>query len=330
VTVRAQPRDRPRVFRWIAATSTSMLRAPMSATASSRSTPAAWLAEFLAYLGAELQLSPHTVAAYRRDLERLLRGRADLPDRGALLAHLGELRRTHAPASVVRATAAVRGFYRFLCAEAVLDADPAQGLLGARAERRLPHILGRRSVAQLLRCAAGSDGHPLALRDRALLHVLYASGARVSEVASMRLDDCALERDFVRVLGKGRKERLVPLSETARAHVRRYLAEERPRLAARARGGDPQELFLSRTGRPLERVRIYQIVRAAARRAGLPAVCSPHKLRHAFATHLVSGGADLRAVQELLGHASLATTQLYTHVDAQRLHDVHARFHPRG
>ena len=287
------------------------------------------LEEFLAYLSAELQLSTHTVDAYRRDCARLLDGRRSLPDRSDLLEHLAGLRRTHAPASVVRALAAIRGFCRFLYAEAVLDEDPAEGLLGARLEQKLPRVLGRRTIEHLLSHGVPDTGQPLDLRNRALLHVLYATGARVSEIAGLTADSIDPKHDFVRVLGKGRLERLVPLSPVAQELVQRYLTETRPLLAAR-RGNPSDALFLSKNGRPLERIRIYQIVREAAQRADVTVACTPHSLRHAFATHLVSGGADLRSVQELLGHASLSTTQVYTHVDSKRLRDTHQRFHPRG
>lgn len=279
---------------------------------------------------AELQLSAHTVAAYRRDCTRLLSGRGELPDRADLLRHLAELRRSHAPASVVRALAAIRGFFRFLHAEAMVDEDPAQGLLGARLDQTLPRVLGRRTIEHLLRDGVPASDEPLPLRNRALLHLLYATGARVSEVAGLETANFDVTRDFVRVLGKGNRERLVPLSPPACELLQRYLSEVRPLLAARAKSRPPDALFLSRTGRALERVRIYQIVRDAAQRAGVTVACSPHSLRHAFATHLVSGGADLRTVQELLGHASLSTTQIYTHVDGKRLRDTHKRFHPRG
>lgn len=287
------------------------------------------LEEFLAFLSSELQLSTHTVDAYRRDCARLLEGRPALPDRADLLEHLASLRTTHAPASVVRALAAIRGFFRYLHAEAVIDEDPAEGLLGARLDRTLPRVLGRRTIEHLLRDGVPETGRPLELRNRALLYVLYATGARVSEIAGLRADSIDPSRDFVRVLGKGRLERLVPLSPVAQELVQRYLTEIRPLLAVR-RTSPSDALFLSRTGRPLERVRIYQIVREAAQRADITVACTPHSLRHAFATHLVSGGADLRSVQELLGHASLSTTQVYTHVDGKRLRDTHQRYHPRG
>jgi integrase/recombinase XerD len=290
--------------------------------------PSALLDEFLAYLELELQLSPHTLAAYRSDLTALLAGRRRLPAEGDLLGHLRGLRATRAPASVARAAAATRGFFRYLHGEGLVDRDPTEGLLGARLERSLPKVLGRRAVEALLATPPGEG--PLAVRNAAILHVLYATGCRVSELTGLRVDALADRQGFLRVFGKGGRERLVPLSPRAQALLRRYQETVRPSLAARAESAHPDALFLSRTGRPLDRIRIYQVVRAAARASGLTVACSPHALRHSFATHLVGGGADLRSVQEMLGHASLATTQVYTHVDDRRLREVHRRFHPRG
>lgn len=289
--------------------------------------PSVNLADFLVYLGAELQLSRNTVAAYRRDLSRFLDGSTRLPDRAGILDHLVQLRRDHAPASVIRAMAAIRGFYRFLHAEGEIQHDPSEGLLGTRIEQRLPVVLGRRTVESLLEAFAGND--LLARRNRALMQILYATGCRVSEVTELHLTSWLRDHDFLRLRGKGDKERLVPLSPPAQDALAHYLDEVRPQLLRR-RAMTTETLFLSRTGRPLDRVRIYQIVRAAAAQAGITVACSPHSLRHSFATHLVAGGADLRTVQELLGHASLATTQIYTHVDHERLKDTHGKFHPRG
>lgn len=280
------------------------------------------------FLGAELQLSPNTVAAYRNDLRRFLGKRDRVPDRRAITTHLGALRRSHSPASVARSLAAIRGFYRFLHAEGLLPVDLSEGLLGNRLERRLPRVLSRDAVAVMLEGC--SDETPLGLRNRAILYTLYATGCRVSEVAGLRVQSRQIEHAFLRVVGKGNRERLVPLSEPAALLLERYTEEVRPRLLLRARTDPGDVLFLSHRGRPLERVRIYQVVQAAARAAGLRVACSPHALRHSFATHLVSGGADLRSVQEMLGHKSLATTQIYTHVDRDRLKEVHARYHPRS
>jgi integrase/recombinase XerD len=285
------------------------------------------LADFLVFLGVELQVSPHTVAAYRADLDRFLQGHEQLPTRDAIDRHLSGLLASHAPASIARAAAAIRGFYRFLHAEGLCADDVATGLLGPKLEQKLPKALSRANVQRLLELPV--DGE-LGVRDQALLQVLYATGCRVSEVTGLRTGSVIAEHRLLRAFGKGNKERLVPIADQALQWLQRYLAEVRPALRARARHDPGDVLFLSRTGRPLDRVRVFQVVRAACARAGLALACSPHALRHSFATHLVAGGADLRSVQEMLGHASLQTTQIYTHVDHERLRAVHRRLHPRG
>jgi integrase/recombinase XerD len=285
------------------------------------------LADFLVHLGAELQVSRNTVAAYRNDLQRLLRDTDGIPDRRAIDRHLSELLATHAPASVARAAAAIRGFFRFLHAEGLAEDDVTDGLLGAKLEQKLPKALTRRQVQRMLEREAEGD---LAERDLAILHVLYATGCRVGEVVGLRTTSLVEEHRMLRAFGKGNKERLVPIADAALERVLHYRDEIRPRLRGRARRDPGDALFLSRTGRPLDRGRVYQVVRRAAEQAGLDVACSPHALRHSFATHLVAGGADLRSVQEMLGHASLQTTQVYTHVDHERLRAVHQQLHPRG
>lgn len=296
-----------------------------------------WVAEFLAWLGAELQLSPHTVAAYRRDVRAALSSTSAeeqrWPDRTAILRYLQGMRETHAPASVCRALAAIRAFFRFLHGEGVLRDDPTVGLLGERLEQKLPHTLSRKAVQAMLRTltpGGPGDVGPLTQRNRAILQCLYASGCRVSEAVGLTLGSHLTDRGFLRVFGKGSRERLVPLTDAAADAIQTYTEHARPELLARAKRDPGDVLFLSRTGRPLDRQRISQIVQQAADDAGLVVTVSPHKLRHAFATHLVSSGADLRSVQEMLGHRSLATTQIYTHVDADRLRAVHRLHHPRG
>ena len=293
----------------------------------SAGSPQQAMADFLVHLGAELQVSRHTVAAYRNDLERLLRAEKSLPGREQIDRHLGKLLHSHAPASVARAAAAIRGFYRFLHAEGEVDGDVTEGLLGPKLEQKLPKALTRRNIAKLLDREPSTD---LSVRDLAILHVLYATGCRVSEVLGLRTTSIIEEHRLVRAFGKGNKERLVPIADSALAWVERYRTAVRPKLRTRALRDPGDVLFLSRTGRPLDRVRIYQIVKQAANEAGLTMACSPHALRHSFATHLVAGGADLRSVQEMLGHASLQTTQVYTHVDHERLRSMHQKLHPRG
>ena len=285
------------------------------------------MADFLVHLGAELQVSRNTVAAYRNDLERLLAEADALPTREQIDRHLTSMLRTHAPASVARAAAAIRGFYRFLHAEGLADEDVTDGLLGAKLEQKLPKALSRRHVEAMLQRQPKGD---LGVRDHAILHVLYATGCRVSEVTGLRTTSVIAEHRMLRAYGKGNKERLVPIADAALRRLQTYLQEVRPKLRRRAVCDPGDVLFLSRTGRPLDRVRVYQVVKAAAAAAGVDAACSPHALRHSFATHLVAGGADLRSVQEMLGHASLQTTQIYTHVDHERLREVHTRLHPRG
>lgn len=289
--------------------------------------PQSAMADFLVHLGAELQVSRHTVAAYRNDLERLLRSEKQLPDRSRIDRHLGALLASHAPASVARAAAAIRGFYRFLHAEGEVDTDVTEGLLGPKLEQKLPKALTKKNMSKLLDQGSDSD---LGIRDLAILHILYATGCRVTEVIRLRTTSIILEHRLVRAFGKGNKERLVPIADIALDWLERYRLEVRPKLRARALHDPADILFLSRTGRQLDRIRIYQIVKKAADRAGLTIACSPHALRHSFATHLVAGGADLRSVQEMLGHASLQTTQVYTHVDHERLRSVHQKLHPRG
>jgi integrase/recombinase XerD len=285
------------------------------------------LADFLVYLGAELQVSPHTAAAYRRDLTRLVAESDGPPTRAAIDRHLAHLLTTHAPASVARAAAAIRGFCRFLFAEGLLAEDVAEGVLGPALEQKLPKALSRRAVARLLDHAPEDA---LGIRNQAILHVLYATGCRVTEVVTLRTTSVIAEHRLLRAFGKGNKERLVPIADAALDWLSRYRQEVRPALRARAAQDPGDVLFLSRTGRPLDRVRVWQVTAAACERAGLTVACSPHALRHSFATHLVAGGADLRSVQEMLGHASLQTTQIYTAVDHERLRAVHKNLHPRG
>ncbi|MCA8972784.1 MAG: tyrosine recombinase [Planctomycetes bacterium] len=297
---------------------------------------------FIDYLRAEVCASEHTVLAYANDLRHLHDALQISPDheldvRSIRASHLdGFFERyatSHAVASVARARAAIRGFFRWLVIHVELPEDPSRHLLSPKLEATLPDTLGRAAIEAMI--GATDDASPLGQRNRAIVAMLWASGLRVSEVASLTVDMVRLDKDLVRVTGKGRKERLVPLAPKARELLSVWLDEGRPALALRARArrgkaSSEHHLFVSRTFRPLDRVRIFRILRELAQRAGLRTQPSPHTLRHAFATHLVEGGADLRAVQELLGHASLATTQRYTHVDAERLRSLHARFHPRG
>jgi integrase/recombinase XerD len=294
---------------------------------------------FLAYLHVERGLSPATIGAYASDLRAFGREPGIAAwDRGpdVALGHLagaaagGDRGRVLRPTSLRRRTATLRSFYRFAFAEELCPADVATRLDLPRQPRLLPDTL---SVAEVDRLLEAVDlQRPLGLRDRALLELLYASGARVSEAVGLDMEDVSLDGGFVRVVGKGDRERLVPIGDEAVAWMTRYASDERPGLAERARGpwsrGGP--VFLGERGRRMGRQRAWECISSAARRAGLTEHVSPHTLRHSFATHLLEGGADLRVVQELLGHASISTTQLYTHVTGERIREVYARAHPRA
>jgi len=286
---------------------------------------------FLEYARHERALADNTLQAYRRDLRdftRWLEGRdptrlsvADLGDYFAALAKRGLAR-----ASVARQAATVRVFYAFLQLEGVLAESPAELISAARRDDVIPGTL---TPAQVDRLLENPDPSTLAgRRDKALLELLYATGCRASEVASLRTTDVHLDERFCTCRGKGDKERIVPLGRRAIEAVRKWLDGPRQAFAGQASPA-PAWVLLSSRGNRLSRMRIWEIVRRHADGAGVPADIGPHTLRHSFATHLVAGGVDLRHVQEMLGHASIATTQRYTHVDAGRLKSVHERFHPR-
>lgn len=290
---------------------------------------------FLYYLMAECGVSPHTLAAYRCDLMKFLRWRQDeaqgpigelgIAGLSKYVDYLG--RRELAPSSVARHLASLSTFFRYLVMEGQVTENLAS-LLGSPALwDRLPMVLSPAQVSQLIE-SPRTDTR-LGRRDRAALETLYATGCRASEVAGLKPGDLDLERGTVRCIGKGDKQRLVPLGARARAAIKDYLQLDRLALQSHGGGGVP-EMFLTSRGKVLSRVALWRIVKKHARAAGLPDSISPHTLRHSFATHLLAGGADLRAVQEMLGHASIATTQIYTRVEMSRLLEVHHLFHPRG
>jgi integrase/recombinase XerD len=291
-----------------------------------------WLDAYAAYLRSECQLAENTVAAYARDLNRFhawLAGRRvqdlsirELSDFAAWL-HAQKL----APASIARAIVALRMFLRYLQLEGQLQDNLAELLGSQKLWQRIPEVLSPAMVERFL--AAPHRRDPFWRRDRALLELLYATGCRASELSQLQVRDVHLEERYCLCHGKGSKQRLVPLGRQAVAAVQEYLELERPRLAANARTA-PAWLLLSRRGRRLRREAIWELVKKYSVRAELPAGIHPHTLRHSFATHLLAGGADLRQVQEMLGHASIATTQIYTHVDQTRLKKIHSKFHPRA
>ncbi|MDO5048310.1 MAG: site-specific tyrosine recombinase XerD [Actinomycetaceae bacterium] len=297
--------------------------------------------DFLDYLSVDRGSSPNTVAGYRRDLQRFVN------DTGADTMAVGELSpalinghltrlssgeatgRALAKSSIARARSSIVAFCKFAIEQDLLDRDPTSEVDSAIAPQPLPKALTISEVGALLDAAATTPG-PVGLRDRALLELLYGTGARVSELMALSADDLELSGNFphVRLLGKGRKERLVPLGGYAIEAVDDYVRNGRPELAAK--GAGDHHLFLNKRGRALSRQSAWEVIKTAAQRAGIEADVSPHTLRHSFATHLLEGGASIRDVQELLGHASVVTTQIYTKVSISTLREIHATTHPRA
>ena len=307
----------------------------MAARETVRSTPEPWredVEEFLETLRLEAGLAESTVVAYRRDLVRFFgwaeerdRARPEVLESEDILRYLTQRRREVAEATVARELVAIRMFLRHLFNEERLKRDPAALLSAPRLRRTLPHTLTADDVDRLLQAA--SIGGWRGDRDRALLEVIYATGARVSEAVGLRTDAIEPSLRVLRLHGKGDKQRLVPVGERAREALAAWLHGTRRSLPGAL---SRPEVFLSKSGRPLSRNDAWRRVRAAAQRAGITVKVSPHTLRHSFATHLIEGGADLRSVQELLGHASIQTTEIYTHVDAEQITALHRLYHPRG
>ncbi|MEY4635724.1 MAG: Tyrosine recombinase XerD [Acidobacteriota bacterium] len=287
---------------------------------------------YLSHLAVERRLSPNTVESYARDLAQLQQFAAGLGrpvedlDRHGLEALVRQLMgEGRAPASVARAVACYRGYYRFLVVSGHRAVNPADDLQAPRAWKTLPKFLPVEDVDKLL--AAPDTTVPRGLRDRALVEVLYATGLRVSELVNLKPQDVNLESGYLTTTGKGRKQRLVPLGDEAASWVVRYLAESRPVLLKQRTA---TRLFVNAGGTGLSRVGFWKILKAYGRQCGLTGALSPHVLRHSFATHLLERGADLRAIQMMLGHSDLSTTQIYTHILEARLRAVYDRFHPRS
>jgi integrase/recombinase XerD len=289
--------------------------------------------DFLAYLEFERGLSRNTLEAYRSDLFQFGRflserdvsaEKAKSGDVADFLSALGESGAS--PATIHRKAACLRSFFRHLRREEIRDSDPTANLTAPRRGRKLPQVLSKGEVDRLLEQPKGTS--PQALRDRALLELMYACGLRASEAIALQVGDIDLQDQVLRAQGKGSKERIVPVGQRAAAAVRAYLKRGRPPLV-RSNGARAQ-LFVNFRGGALTRQGLYKIVRRHATSAGLADRMSPHTLRHTFATHLLNGGCDLRSVQEMLGHADVATTQLYTHLSSQRLKDVYFKAHPRA
>jgi integrase/recombinase XerD len=293
--------------------------------------------DFLAYLEFERGLSRNTLDAYRtdllqfgrflepRDVSALEAGPGDVADFLESLAKGSEERAPASPATIHRKSACLRSFYRHLRRDGLLDTDPTATLSSPRRSRKLPQVLTRGEMERLLSQPRGTD--PAALRDRALLEVMYACGLRASEAIGLELMDVDVQEGLLRARGKGSKERIVPIGQAALRALRIYLERGRPALV---KGTAEPHLFVNFRGGNLTRQGLYKIVRRHAVSAGLADRMSPHTLRHTFATHLLAGGCDLRSVQEMLGHADVATTQLYTHLSSERLKDVYFRAHPRA
>jgi integrase/recombinase XerD len=288
---------------------------------------------FADYLAFDRGLADRTVEAYGRDLDRFVdfvrnlgRGDPSQVEPDDIREYVYALRgQGLAATSIRRAQSSLRTYFTFLLIEGALETDPTERMDTPRVARTLPDVLSPEEVGRLVE--APDPERPLYWRDRAVLEVLYGAGLRVSELTGLTLSDLDRSEGLVRVMGKGSKERVVPVGGAALRAVDRYLRQVRPELEAGAGLG---RVFLNARGKPLSRVSVWSLVKECARRAGIDKALSPHTLRHSFATHLLQGGADLVVVQELLGHADISTTQIYTHVDREYLREVHQSFHPRG
>jgi len=296
-------------------------------------TATAPLEAFLDYMAVECGLSPNTILAYRRDLLKF--GRFCGDESLAVIDHVTcddimrflkvETDSGLAVTSISRNLVAIRMFIRYLVMEGKLPRDITAMLESPRLWHTLPGVLDRQRVDELL--AAPDERQRMGLRDKAILATMYATGTRAGEVVNLKVPDLSFEYHYLKCFGKGAKERIVPVAERDMELLRRYVNEERPRLA---RGKITSYVFLTKSGNPLSRETVWRIVKKYAAQIGLGDYVSPHTLRHSFATHLLAGGADLRSVQEMLGHVDIATTQIYTHIDKDRLKAIHKQFHPRA
>ncbi len=296
-------------------------------------TMSGWSERFLVYLRTECHLAENSIAAYGRDLVHMatwLGGRStteltitDLTDYMSWLKDQGL-----AASSISRHIVSLRMFFKFLQLESAVVDNPAELLTTPKMWRRVPHVLSVRQIDRFLESPQPRD--PLWKRDRAILELMYATGCRVSEVCDMLLANVHLSDGYCLADGKGSKQRMVPLGARAVEVIERYLNEERSQLISRSGRLDAPWLILSRTGQRLRREAIWELVKRYAARCGISEEATPHTLRHSFATHLLAGGADLRLIQEMLGHASIQTTQIYTQVDSSKLKKIHQQFHPRG
>ena len=290
------------------------------------------LEAFVNYLRVERGLSVNTIDAYRRDVSGFLdfthrrKLLLDQVDRRELIAYLQELYQRLSPRSISRKIVSLRSFYRFLLLDGYLSNDPTEALETPRTWRSLPKYLSQEEVELLLEGPDLTTRH--GIRDRAMLEVLYATGLRVSELVRLRKDEINTDVGFLRIVGKGNKERIVPLGEKAIDRLHEYLRDAYPHF--KRRSPSSRYVFLTQQGRPMSRQYFWMTVEKLGRKAGIREKLSPHVLRHSFATHLLENGADLRAVQMMLGHADISTTQIYTHITRQRLKQIYDKLHPRA
>lgn len=294
----------------------------------------ALIEEFINYLSVERGLAKNTLMAYRQDLEAYagyLEKQHGLktPDgikRELITSYMqGQKKSGLSPRSIARSLAAIRMFHRFLVRENFSQEDPVDLVDTPKAWRRVPDVMSQAEIDAMIRAADGRDWQ--SIRDRAVLELFYASGLRVSELVDLRVDSVNFDVGFVRCVGKGSKERLIPVGKTALDVLARYLKGARGRVL---KGRQVDAFFISRLGKKISRQSIWKVIKFYARKAGIKKAIKPHTLRHTFATHLLEHGADLRSVQEMLGHSDISTTQIYTHVDRDRLRTIHKKFHPRG
>ncbi len=294
--------------------------------------PNLYLKEFVVYITAEKGLAKNSILSYRSDLKNYVAYLNKTKKNVEAVSHLelGDYlwERKNAglqPRSLYRLIESLRQFYKFLIAEGYIKSDPTANLLPPKIPLKLPNKLSIAEVERLLNAISGDNSREI--RNRAMVEVMYGAGLRVSELVGLSVDSVDMALGFVRVFGKGSKERLVPLGKTARIYIRKYL--EVRNANKRAKEGEPA-LFLSKLGRPLSRIEFWRQLKNYAKKANISKRMYPHTLRHSFASHLLANGADIRFVQEMLGHSSIATTQIYTHIDREHLKELHKQYHPRG
>lgn len=291
------------------------------------------LQQYLTHLAVERGLSDNSLQSYARDIKRYLaflktKNIDDLQtvERKLVSEFLASLMGYGlSPVSLSQNISALRGFHRFLASEGITKTDPTENIETPRLDKKLPEVLDLSEVENLL--AQPDPASLLGLRDKAMLELLYACGLRVTELLTLKTSDLFFDQDFIRCFGKGSKERIVPVGRSARNWTEKYRQGSRPSLLKKF---STEVLFLNNRGRPMSRMGFWKLLKAYAQKAGIKKRVHPHILRHSFATHLLEGGADLRSVQEMLGHADISTTQIYTHVDREYLKEVHRQFHPRG